>query len=118
MSQFWHTILGDSDPGLLAAAFVFALLGHFLVLLGGTTLRDPQSPGSPNKFSWAYLWSDNGKRIAYVFLLIVVALRFLPDLAGMPLTAWSGFLVGAGLDSIALLLKQKTHLLDPTAPKP
>lgn len=113
MSPFWQTILGSNAPGLLGGAFVFALLGHALVLLGGTTLRDPSSPQSPSKFSLKYLLADNAKRIVYVLLLIVAALRFMPDLFGMPLTAFSGFLVGAGLDTIALVLKQKTKLLDP-----
>jgi len=113
MSNFWQEILGKNDPGLLGAAFAFALLGHFLVLLGGTTLRVPESKESPIPFSWVYLFRDNVKRILYVLLLIVASLRFMPDLFGMPLTAFSGFLVGAGLDTIALVIKQKTRLLDP-----
>ena len=115
MSTFWSEILGKNDPGLLAAAFAFALIGHFLVLLGGTALRNPASTGSPHAFSWTYLICDNAKRIIYVLILILVAIRFLSDLTGLQLTAWSGFLVGAGLDSIALLIKQKTKLLDPKA---
>ncbi|HXP50612.1 MAG TPA: hypothetical protein VN922_11690, partial [Bacteroidia bacterium] len=78
MTPFWEQILGKSDPGVLAAAFVFALVGHFLVLLAGSTLRDPNSNASPTKFSWTYLFNDNAKRILYVLLLIVVALRFMP----------------------------------------
>ena|ERR1700754_4922173 len=113
MSAFWSEILGKNDPGILAAAFVFALLGHALVLLGGTMLRDPQSTGSPQKFSLSYLFCDNAKRILYVLLLIVVGLRFLPDLTGMQVTGWGGFLVGSGLDAVALVIKQKTKLLDP-----
>lgn len=115
MSTFWQEILGKNDPGLLAAAFAFALLGHFLVLLGGTALRNPPSTESPHNFSLVYLLCDNAKRIGYVILLIVVSIRFLPDLTGLQLSGWSGFLVGAGLDSIALLIKQKTKILDPKA---
>jgi len=113
MISFWQELLGKSDPGVLAAAFAFALLGHFIVLLGGTALRQPASPSSPTKFSWGYLLYDNSKRIIYVILLIVVALRFLPDLFGMQLNGFSGFLVGSALDTIALVIKQKTALLDP-----
>lgn len=113
MSTFWQEILGKNDAGVLAAAFVFALAGHALVLLGGTMLRAPNSTSSPEKFSLSYLLYDNAKRIAYVLLLIIVGLRFLPDLTGMQVTGWGGFLVGAGLDTIALVIKQKTKLLDP-----
>lgn len=113
MSPFWQEILGKNDPGILLAAFIFALIGHALVLLGGTMLRDPKSLESPQKWSLSYLIYDNAKRIMYVLLLIVVGLRFLPDLTGMQVTGWGGFLVGSGLDILALVIKQKTHLLDP-----
>lgn len=114
MNSFIQELLGKNDPGVLAAAFIFALCGHALILLGGTMLRIPNSPSSPEKFSLSYLLYDNAKRIAYVLLLIVVGLRFLPDLTGMQVTGWGGFLVGAGLDTIALVIKQKTKLLDPS----
>lgn len=116
MSPFWAEILGkNNDPGVMAAAFVFALIGHALVLLGGTMLRNPASTASPIKFSFSYLLWDNAKRIFYVLLLVVVGIRFLPDLTGMQVTGWGGFLVGSGLDVIALIIKQRTKLLDPSA---
>ena len=118
MSPFWQEILGKGNsPDILAAAFIFALIGHFLVLLGGTMLRNPTSTGSPDKFSIPYLIYDNAKRIAYVLLLIIAAIRFSPDLFGIQVSPWGGFLVGAGLDSIALIIKQKTKILDPNTPK-
>lgn len=113
LSSFWQEILGKNDPGVLLAAFVFALIGHAIVLLGGTFLRVPASTNSPQKFSLSYLLYDNAKRISYVILLIIVGLRFLPDLTGMQVTGWGGFLVGSGLDTVALVIKQKTSLLDP-----
>lgn len=113
MSPFWQEILGKNDPGVMAAAFIFALVGHAIVLLAGSQLRDPKSIDSPHKWSLSYLLCDNAKRIGYVLLLIVVGLRFLPDLTGLQVTGWGGFLVGSGLDVIALVIKQKTSLLDP-----
>jgi len=113
MSPFWQEILGKNDPGVLGAAFAFALLGHFLVLLAGTTLRDPQSPSSPQKWSFSYLLLDNAKRSLFVLILIVVSLRFSPDLLGQQLSPFTGFLVGIGLDGIALTIKQKTKFFDP-----
>jgi len=114
MNPFFQELLGkNNDPGVMLAAFVFALIGHAIVLLGGTMLRVPKSPDSPEKFSLSYLFCDNAKRILYVLLLIVVGIRFLPDLTGMQVTGWGGFLVGSGLDLVALVIKQKTALLDP-----
>ncbi len=115
MSPFWQEILGkDNDPNVLGAAFAFALLGHFIVLLGGTAFREPKSLNSPQNFSMSYLLCDNAKRILYVLLVIVGVLRFCPDILGKQVSAFAGFCVGLGLDSIALLIKQKTKLLDPT----
>lgn len=113
MNSFIQELLGKNDGGVLAAAFVFALAGHALVLLGGTMLRNPDSKESPPHWSLIYLLKDNAKRIFYVLLLITLSLRFLPDLTGLQVSGWGGFLVGAGLDTIALIIKQKTGLLDP-----
>jgi len=110
---FWERILGSNDHALLAASFIYAIVGHCLILLLGTTLRDPNSPNSPKDFSLKYLLYDNFKRISTVVLLIVVALRFSPDLLGRQLSEFTGFLIGIGLDGIALLLKQKTKIFDP-----
>jgi len=109
----WERLLGSNDHALLAASFIYAIIGHCIVLLFGTTLRDPNSPNSPNAFSVKYLLYDNFKRISTVILLIVVALRFSPDLLGRQLNEFTGFLIGLGLDGIALLLKQKTKIFDP-----
>lgn len=114
MSPFLQELLGkNNDPGVMLAAFVFALIGHAIVLLGGTMLRQPASPDSPQKWSLSYLIYDNAKRILYVLLLVMVGIRFLPDLTGLQVTGWGGFLVGSGLDLVALAIKQKTKLLDP-----
>lgn len=114
MSPFWQEILGKTnEPAVLASAFVFALIGVFITLLLGTTARLPQSPLSPTIFSWAYLWSDNFKRIVATLLLIVISLRFMPDLFGFQLSSWHGFIIGSGWDGLAFIVKQKTKLLDP-----
>jgi hypothetical protein len=112
MSPFIQEIIGKNDPNVLGAAFFFALLGHILILLGGTLLREPKSPNSPEKLSFTYLLWDNTKRILYVLLLIIISLRFAPDLLGIQVTSWGGFLIGIGLDSIALAIKQKTKFFD------
>lgn len=114
MTEFWTEIIGKgNDPAILGAAFSFAILGQLLLLLGGTALRDPKSPTSPEKWSFGYLLYDNAKRIIFVLLLIIISLRFAPDLLGLQINAFTGFLVGIGLDSIALVIKQKSKIFDP-----
>lgn len=114
MSPFWTEVIGsDNNPSVLGAAFFFALIGIFITLLLGTTARIPASPASPTHFSWSYLWSDNFKRIVATLLMVIVSLRFMPDLFGFQLSSWHGFIVGSGWDGLAFIIKQKTKLLDP-----
>lgn len=114
MKEFWQEVLGKSDPATLAAAFFFALIGIALTLLWGTTARDPNSPASPVKFSWQYLWKDNLKRIVSVLLMVIISLRFMPELFNFELSSWHGFVIGISWDSIGFVIKQKTKLFDPT----
>lgn len=106
-------LLGGIDPALFAACFIAAGVGALITMLAGTTLRDPDSPESPIKFSWSYLWSDNIKRIILNILLILVCLRFMPEIFDMELQMWKALLVGLGIDGLLLIVKQKTTLLDP-----
>lgn len=106
-------ILGNTDPALFGEALFWATIGVFFVLLIGTRLRDPQSQYSPTHFSWRYLFSDNAKRIYASIIAVLASLRFMPELFGWELSAWKGFVIGMGWDTIALIVKQKTNLLDP-----
>jgi len=110
---FKQHLLGNIDPALFAATIFFAAFGILFVLMMGTRLRNPQSLNSPNEFSWKYLRTDNFKRIVASSIAVLATLRFMPDLTGWELSPWKGFVVGAAWDSIALIVKQKTELLDP-----
>lgn len=107
-------ILGNTEPALFIAAVFFAAVGILAVLLAGTRLRDKSSISSPEKFSWRYLIDDNAKRIYLNVLCVLVTLRFLPELFNIDLTPWMGLVVGTMWDSLFLLIKQKTSILDPT----
>lgn len=110
-------LLGDIEPALFFAAVFFAFIGIAIVLLLGTRLRDKYSESSPVGFSWKYLWSDNTKRLLASILCTLVVLRFMPEILNIQLSPWMGFVVGTFWDGIALIIKQKTTLLDPR-PKP
>jgi hypothetical protein len=111
--EFIHQLIGDTAPANMAAAFVFSMIGILFVLLMGTTVRNPMSTGSPIKFSWSYLFSDNAKRIMSGILAVMVSLRFAPELFNFQLEAWHGFAIGTLWDSLALAIKQHTNFLDP-----
>lgn len=113
-STFFKYLLGTTEPALFAACVVFACLGIFLVLLWGTRLRDKSSIDSPTQFSWSYLWSDNAKRIYASALCTLLTLRFVTELTGWALEPFKAFVIGTMWDGIALFIKQKTSLLDPS----
>lgn len=115
-SQFFGYLLGNTEPALFAACVVVAAIGIFLVLLTGTRLRDKTSDtSSPQKFSWSYLWSDNAKRIYSSVIATLLTLRFAPELLGFDLTPFHALGIGLAWDGLALLIKQKTAILDPKA---
>lgn len=113
MKDFFHYLLGETSPALFAACIFFAAFGVFIVLMAGTRLRDPSSIGSPEKFSWKYLWSDNFKRIIASMMCVLATLRFMPEMFNMTLTPFTAWCVGLAWDSVLLLVKQKTSILDP-----
>ena len=106
-------LLGGIDGEFFLACVFFAAMGILLVLLMGSNLRTVDATGKTIKFSWAYLWSDNFKRILASVIATLATLRFMTQLTGVPLTEFSAFCVGMLWDSITLLIKQKTNILDP-----
>ena len=105
-------LLGSIDPSLFIASFIAAVVGVLFTLLIGSTLRSVNSINSPQDFSWSYLLSDNAKRIYANILVVIVTLRFMPEILDVELSVWKGFVVGVSCDAIALLIKQKTSILD------
>lgn len=106
-------LLGGIEPSLFAASFIAALVGILFTLLIGSTLRDVNSQWSPKNFSWKYLLSDNARRIYANLLAVIITLRFMPEVIGVELSVWKGFVIGTAWDVLALIIKQKTKILDP-----
>lgn len=113
MKEFFRHLLGPTDPAFFAACVFFAGVGVFLVLLIGTRLRDKGSATSPEQFSWAYLWSDNARRIYASAICVLLSLRFAPELFDWELTLFKALCIGLAWDGILLFVKQKTNILDP-----
>jgi len=111
MADFLHYIFGAGNPAQIAATFVWAYLAAFTSILFKTTKRDPLSPCSPVHFSWAYLWSDNTKRIIGSIILIFIAIRVSKELMGVEPTMYVAILIGYGFDKISGVLKKASDKL-------
>lgn len=112
MKEFVQAVFSP-DPAHFAVLAFFALIGAALSLLWQTNKRNPMSVASPVHFSLNFFWCDNAKRVYASAILIYLALRFTPDMIGMPISDWGAVLIGLGNDQLALLIKKKTSLLDP-----
>jgi hypothetical protein len=107
LSELSHYLLGDISGAAWVASLVFALTGVAISLLYSIDKRDKLSIRTPRKFSLLFLLSDNSHRIALNILLILVFLRFTPELIGKELTMWLALLVGLAFDRLASILREK-----------
>lgn len=101
MNKFLNLILGTNDVPTYLAAFFFAMIGVAIILLLKSKKRDKTSVNTPFEFSLKFLILDNLKEILLGFLLIIIALRFSVEYAGVELTMWYALAVGLGLQKIS-----------------
>lgn len=95
MNKFLNLVLGTNDVPTYLAALFFALIGVVVILLLKSNKRDKTSIYTPVAFSFKFLILDNLKEVVLGFLLIILALRFSVEYAGVELTMW--YTLGVGL---------------------
>lgn len=100
-------LLGSISPAAWIAALIFAITGVAISLLYDSTNRDKNNPRTPDAFNLWFLIRDNVQRILLNALLILMFLRFMPDLIGSPFTMKASLFVGLGFDRLGLFLRQK-----------
>lgn len=107
MKEFLTLLLGEGSLPQLAAAHTFAFLGAILMLLLTVRQRDPNSPRTPEKFSFKFMMCDNAARITATIILIFIFIRFSREIVGTDITMWIAFGIGFGSDKLAEILKNK-----------
>ena len=99
---------GINDTNLILSCYIFGIIGVvIMVLLDVMSRNDKNDIGSPAKFSWEYFWKDNVLRILLNFIVMFVAIRFLPDLINQPITQFHALVIGILSDKIAVAIKNK-----------
>lgn len=115
MDEFKKLILGDASVAFYAAAEFFAMLAIIISLYISSKKRDVQSPRTPEKFSWMFLFWDNLKRILAGQIVLFLLFRFATEFLGRQLNMfWAtgiGFFVAFGLDQAIAAMKQKFDFL-------
>lgn len=113
--EFKGYMLGAITPAAWFAALIFAATGVAISLLIESSNRDKSKITTPDAYSLKYLLGDNVGRITLNVLLIIVFLRFTPDLIGTNLTMILALFIGAGFDRLGMLLKSK-NIIDKKLP--
>lgn len=114
MKDFFATLFGDTSLGTFVGYLVLVLLGHILNLVVQAADRDPLSATSPFKFSWSFLLKDNAqqtlKSAGINFLIIILCLRFAPDLMRTTMSPFAAIGMGYGLTALLAKIKDGSIL--------
>ena len=107
MNQFF----GPYTAMTFLGYFLFALFGLWLSLSLQANKRDPNASTTPFHFTWAFLLSDNVKRIVTSLALIYVAIRFSKEMFGLEMNDWKAVVTGLGLDKLSEVIKNNWSAL-------
>lgn len=91
---------GEYTPVVFWDLFAHGLFGQFIYLVVASLTRNPNKEGSPIKHSWGYLLADNATRVFNTLILLLFAIRFLPQLFNVDPTPWNATLAGSSLYAI------------------
>ena len=100
-TNFWGIILGDMKLETFAAYTALMMAGAIIFFANNVRKGTRKSAG---KFSWAYLFKDNFRRILGVTLSIMVLVIFYESFFGVPLNAKLALMQGLSIDAIAGVL--------------
>lgn len=109
--NFIQAILGTQTLDVFLTNVFFALIGLALSVLVDTSTRNPVSKTSPVHFSWKFFFQDNWKRLVRNILLLFLGLRFSPELLNVEISPMWAVVIGASLDTLAVIIKAKLDSL-------
>lgn len=107
-------ILGDVNIKFMVAFYFYVLFGSILTMLlhyKFKQYRDVKKKGFSKKFSWRFWILDNTARLATVLMVVFVLIVFkskIPVFKDYELDTYFGLIVGCSLDSIIIIIRDKT----------
>lgn len=105
--DFLGYFFGTNDYALVAACFVYGLIGMFIMMLIDIINRDESSKRTPPDFSVKWFFKDNKARFLLNFLLMLVFMRFSADFLREPTSPKSSVIIGFFSDVIAIIVRNK-----------
>ncbi len=103
-------ITGGKSGGYYLAGFFFSGLAIILSLYHSSTKRNPDSPNTPYKFSWIFLFWDNFKRVVATIIVMFILFRVL-DLSEPLWMIGVGFIVAFSLDKVIEYLMERSEVV-------
>jgi hypothetical protein len=101
-------LLGTTNHIHFFVALVFAYIGALVSLLIHATSRDKDSARTPYKFDLGFLLSDNAKRVYLNAILLLLFVRFYPDITGGgEITFYIAVTTGVGVDKLLEFFRNK-----------
>lgn len=104
--EFHSSIFGAYTAWQYAGFVLWALVGAFIMVNLQAHSRDPKSLRTPNKFSWQFWIVDNGRRIAFNLVLILVVIRFSKEITNREINDFQALIVGLSSDGLAILINK------------
>lgn len=106
MQTLKSSIFGGIDPWHFLGLTLWALIGAYILIQINNNSRDPSSSRTPVKFTWRVWFMDNLRRVVFNLILILVTIRFSPELTGKEVNEFWALLIGFSSDGIAILLNK------------
>ncbi len=102
MEQFTTELLGGIGAPIWLAWILFGLIGSLTAIFVRAWFKFEESKETPNKWSWGFLFRDNGINIIISILMVFIYVRFSQDLLGKEATGFLSLITGATANELSL----------------
>ncbi len=110
MQEYTNYILGTLTIAYILAFYTFAIIGLLFTLTVDYTQKKVRHK-KRLRFKLIYWIRDNYKRIVANIIVVFVVLRFYEQIKpGSELNMWVGFITGATIDSVIIIIRKFTTI--------
>lgn len=107
MGEIFKIIFGEFTQVQLIGYLWFFLIGYIIYGLTEATGRKPESPATPEKWSWKFWFLDNWRRYLTTIMCTYVLFRFYTEVSGHPFGYFDAVALGLIGDGIAATMKER-----------
>lgn len=110
MHEYFNYILGTLTLSYILAFYTFSIIGLLFTLTLDYSIKKAKKK-KELRFKLSYWILDNWKRIVLSIITVFIVVRFYDYLnPKAELSMWIGFVTGAGLDSVIMIIRKFTKI--------